>query len=474
MKVIYWIYLSFASSLVVPPALKPLSVTTTVHRGFILIKTSLHADTKEKQVAEEELFMADVKDLDSNNVPSLSTTGSTNTDSKSETNNSSNELFEAVKGAAWEAGKDLFGALRWGAAQALTAALPDTDRKELLKRLDVTSPDDDTTSNKNKDEKRKQDDDDDELLQKNSINEARAAAAAAESQRNASKWAKEKDRIMKQAEEAAKKRVETELMIQKQRLAEEQRRLEEEAAANRQKMEEEKRILKQQQEAALRKQQEAQEKEEQAVKKVAEEQKAIQKAAMLLKEEEKAIHELKRTEERLKKELEEFAEKANLQTWNATSVHPILGPCISDLGYKRIHLVSAEKLATIPVWKKQRIYRHDRAKAMYADKLKTLHLGLPGIICLHEEENGKLSILDGQHRVGMISLLQEKQTQNSAGSAAANTTQAAIANYMDLQKVLVEVYPVQPNVRNMDHAEDIFLEINKAEPIKLVDMPGTY
>jgi len=64
--------------------------------------------------------------------------------------------------------------------------------------------------------------------------------------------------------------------------------------------------------------------------------------------------------------------------------HPVLGQVVADFGFKRLHVVSAKTLANIPVWKKQRIYRHDRAKAMAADKLKTSHFGLPGVIALHE------------------------------------------------------------------------------------------
>ena len=60
------------------------------------------------------------------------------------------------------------------------------------------------------------------------------------------------------------------------------------------------------------------------------------------------------------------------------------GTVVADMGYKKIYQVSARTLATIPVWKKQRAYRHDRAKVIAADKMKTLHLGLPGILVLHE------------------------------------------------------------------------------------------
>lgn len=64
--------------------------------------------------------------------------------------------------------------------------------------------------------------------------------------------------------------------------------------------------------------------------------------------------------------------------------HPVLGKACATLGYKSVHLVSANDLADIPVWEKQRIYRHDRARGMAQDKLKTLKLGMPGIITLYE------------------------------------------------------------------------------------------
>lgn len=146
-----------------------------------------------------------------------------------------------------------------------------------------------------------------------------------------------------------------------------------------------------------------------------------------------------------------------------SSIHPVLGPVISELGYKRIHLMSSGKLGTIPIWKKQRNYNHGRAKAMAADKKKTMDLGFPGIICLHEDTDGKLSVLDGQHRVGMMLNLLEKKNANE------DSLDMAL-----FENVLVEVYS-QPQAQGSDvdsHAEQVFLEINKAEPIKLVDMPG--
>jgi hypothetical protein len=36
---------------------------------------------------------------------------------------------------------------------------------------------------------------------------------------------------------------------------------------------------------------------------------------------------------------------------------------------------------------------------MAKDKKSSMEFGFPGVICLYEDENGKLSIIDGQHRV---------------------------------------------------------------------------
>lgn len=136
--------------------------------------------------------------------------------------------------------------------------------------------------------------------------------------------------------------------------------------------------------------------------------------------------------------------------------HPILGPCVADLGTKRVHLVQAKALASIPVWNQQRIYRHERAKAMAMDKLKTSHLGMLGVIGLfHDSATGKLSVIDGQHRVAMMSILESKHG-------------------MKLDRVLVEVYTDDnlDDEQRQGAAAAIFEEINKAEPVKLVDLPG--
>lgn len=146
--------------------------------------------------------------------------------------------------------------------------------------------------------------------------------------------------------------------------------------------------------------------------------------------------------------------------------HPILGKAIADLGYKRVHLVSAKSLSSIPIWEKQRVYRHDRAKEMATDKMKSLRLGLPGVIAIHETNDGDLSILDGQHRVGMMTILQELMLKKGDEEES---------NSLDLTQILVEVFPqsFSPHYTSEDHhAKDIFTEINKAEPVAVLDLPG--
>lgn len=174
----------------------------------------------------------------------------------------------------------------------------------------------------------------------------------------------------------------------------------------------------------------------------------IQQRRLELEEWQMKVRAEKENEERKKSsELKGNAKNADEEQ----SQHPILGPVLIDLGYKRVHITSARALAAIPIWEKQRVYRHERAKGMAADKQKTTALGLPGIISLHEAEDGQLAILDGQHRVGMMAILQAKGLES---------------DQLDLERVLVEVFPLA------SHAADIFTEINKAEPVKLVDMPG--
>lgn len=155
------------------------------------------------------------------------------------------------------------------------------------------------------------------------IAEAVAAAQAKEAQLQEGKWDKLKGEIYEEAEKAAQERVESDLAIQKSRIEKLKRDFE------------------------------------------------VEKKALKLATAASAAEEL-------------AVVQAEVIEQEAEDHHPVLGPIILDLGYKRLHRVSAQALSSIPVWEKQRSYRHARAKKMAEDKMKTLHLGIPGIIGLHE------------------------------------------------------------------------------------------
>ena len=157
--------------------------------------------------------------------------------------------------------------------------------------------------------------------------------------------------------------------------------------------------------------------------------------------------------------------------------HPLLGPVIVDLGYKRVHVVSSGRLGTIPIWKKQRTFKYDRVKSMAAEKEEQMHLGFPGIICLNEDAEGKLSIIDGQHRVGMMQALRQSRKKFKQGELGEKTDseQEKIWNEQEeyFQNILVEVYSesstgkaTETTEKDSDYTTQVFQEINKAEPIR--------
>lgn len=386
-------------------------------------------------------------------------------------------LGEAAKDGTQSLLNSVLSGLRRTATKTLTKSLPADERDTLLKQLREPS-----TNN--------EDDDD---ADRGSVAEEIAAASAAQARLYEAKWETEKEKLIKEMKEAAEARVKNELAIQRQRLKRDIDKLE----ASQKKLEVENETLQNQQ-------------IQDGVQEVAELKAIIEKREQQKRElafiesdlrdrledieRQKALivngaKELGKTQESTKdgdkskvpyytpKEYRNLSkeEKAALKLRRAalrkdepmedSDEHPVLGRLIGDLGYKRVYLTPAGKLGTIPIWKKQRIYRHNRAKSMANEKVKSMKLGFPGVVCLHEDKNGKLSILDGQHRVGMMQLLRAKRNKDSK----LEETDA----YFD--EILVEVYSV-PNQEEGDndqeHAEKVFLEINKAEPVKLVDMPG--
>ena len=137
--------------------------------------------------------------------------------------------------------------------------------------------------------------------------------------------------------------------------------------------------------------------------------------------------------------------------------HPVLGALLYDFGYKRVYAMPAASLvdaSITPVWQQQRSFRLERAEAIAKVKSKDASVGLPGVISLYELGGGSFrAIIDGQHRVGALRLL-----LRGAGGASSQWS-----------RVLVEVFPLQ----NESQAEQLFCEINSAQPVQSVDLPAS-
>ena len=70
----------------------------------------------------------------------------------------------------------------------------------------------------------------------------------------------------------------------------------------------------------------------------------------------------------------------------------------------------------------------------------------------------------------MLAILQAKQSKDQ-NIKDDDDDENSNNNIFNLDQILVEVFP-QSQSSSPSHAQDIFIEINKAEPVKLVDMPG--
>jgi hypothetical protein len=227
---------------------------------------------------------------------------------------------------------DIFSVLRWKAAELLTTGMSAHEKSLLMDSLDVTRQHQQQPSeNLEEISKSTQHEyDSKEFLQK-TVGEAVAEARLEEAKRQQGKWEAEREALLKNAEDAARARIESDLIIQHRRLALRRWEAELEAAQ---------------------------------------------------KEQDDRSKEMARTDTDMEKE--KLSTKSSESVHGTDNDHPLLGPVILDLGYKKVYQASARILSSIPVWKKQRLYRHDRAKIIATEKMKSPHLGLPGIVVLHE------------------------------------------------------------------------------------------
>lgn len=134
-------------------------------------------------------------------------------------------------------------------------------------------------------------------------------------------------------------------------------------------------------------------------------------------------------------------------------LHPIFGRLVGDVGYKQVYLTSARRLILAQVWQKQRTLRPERS-ASIAQAKKASKTGFPGVITLYRDSDvDTVGIVDGQHRVGALLLMMQENSWPE-----------------DELNVLIEVYNFS-SAENKSVVEDLFTEINSAEPVKAIDMP---
>jgi len=157
--------------------------------------------------------------------------------------------------------------------------------------------------------------------------------------------------------------------------------------------------------------------------------------------------------------MQEALKAAQAAQANLAEKHPDLpaAQLVYDFHYKRVYAASVRDLVALPVWERQRAYREERAKAIAAAFTRGQvpcgpPVRLPGSIVLFENPAGRLAIVDGQHRVGAMRQMAEDGLMSR-----------------DAPTVLVEVVPVTSD----DEASTLFREINSAEPVREIDMPGS-
>jgi len=132
------------------------------------------------------------------------------------------------------------------------------------------------------------------------------------------------------------------------------------------------------------------------------------------------------------------------------ATHPVLGQLVADMGYKKIYCASIKQLGDVVIWEQQRILRKERAEAIAREKTRqSFPVKLPGIITLYQKD-GQYKLLDGQHRLAALKILADTGIISK-----------------DTNFCLVEVFALEKE----SEARALFLEINSAMPVKLIDMP---
>ena len=171
-----------------------------------------------------------------------------------------------------------------------------------------------------------------------------------------------------------------------------------------------------------------------------------------------------------------------LAGFNPHETHPVFGRLLYDYGHKRLYSASPTTLwAGTTMWHKQRAFRAARAELIAKAKLRSKVAGWPGAICVVESgvtsattsgndrgEVGGKTASPGEvapHANGMIATGMIVDGQHRLGAAHVLASQGKLTAL--LGQILVEVYPPMEEQR----VRELFTEINRMEPVTLVDLP---
>ena len=162
-----------------------------------------------------------------------------------------------------------------------------------------------------------------------------------------------------------------------------------------------------------------------------------------------------------------------LDVSSQTETHPAFGTLLIDFGHKRLYLASARTfVASVPIWSKQRPCNDGRVVEICKAKRHSPEF-IGSISCFQIEGQSQPSIscpqpcgiFDGQHRAKAISLMLKSEDFTVEDSSMESDDEAR-GLYEDFN-VLVEVW----NVRSESDVKSLYLEVNKSESVKEIDMP---
>jgi hypothetical protein len=161
--------------------------------------------------------------------------------------------------------------------------------------------------------------------------------------------------------------------------------------------------------------------------------------------------------------------------------HPAFGRLVADLGFKRIYVARASRFVNmVPIWAQQRPCNEKRVDEIVRCKRENPEL-MGAILCFeYPAESGALAlpslrrpqpraIFDGQHRARAAMRLLSSSSASSSSHEPAILEAGADGVVRQDFEISIEVYPV----RSEEDVKRLFLECNRGESIKEIDLPDS-